>query len=322
MNTSTTSYNNDVIQTSHAPYIQSTDIEHKTKEPSTSYGIINVHLSGDLNKYSTLIKKAFELQSINDAITNIDITTLVDISSTEYSEIYNKVTESLMFLLVSRKHSLGYIGFIKGQYELNDINKIKHLFVQMTNEEIDLMFKNTYDQLWNMLWKRNSKKMIYNKDFNANKAKFNEIMSKYNIHDFKPKFPTREWGFPKGKKNGNESNISCAIRECGEETTLCKSEITILPGIMPLTEIMRGTDNVQYKHVYFLALLENIRVLDLDNDSPHFVEIDTAGWFKKERTLNLIRPYHVEKIQIIHQITNFITYAIYCIEQAVKNDKP
>ena len=291
-------------------FINETKLIEK-KEPPTSYGVVGIHLSGELNKYSNLIKHTFEITQYN-----IDITKVVDISNIEYRKLYSKVNELLMFLLVSRKHSLGYIEFIKGQYEINDIRKIKHLFLQMTNEEIDLIFKKRFDSIWTSLWGRNARKMSLNREYIISKEKYNELLLRYNINDFKPKFPTKEWGYPKGKKYGNESNISCAIRECSEETSLFKSEINILPGIYPLTENMIGTNGLQYKHIYFIALFENIRLLDLNNENVKFVEIDTAGWFKKDRALNLIRPYHVEKIKIINQIVQFITYMIYCAKQS------
>jgi 8-oxo-dGTP pyrophosphatase MutT (NUDIX family) len=292
--------------------------DDKRPEPVTSYGVININITEPLNHYTPLILKAFE-QSASD----VDITTIVDINNDEFKLLKDLVSESILFLLISRKHSLGFVEFIRGRYDINDDKSIRHLFVQMTENEIREIFTIQFDILWNSMWKKNAKKTTYHKEYIVAKDKHGKIIQKYKMKNFKPRFPVREWGFPKGRKNSNEANISCAIRECCEETSLFKSEISVLPGILPLTEIMVGTNMVQYKHVYYLSLMSCTRALDMYSDELQFVEIDTAGWFKKERVINLIRPYHTEKIKIINQIINFIAYAIYCAQndQHDENDE-
>lgn len=278
-------------------------------EPITSYGMININLSGELKEYENNIKSAFTKN------THVDILSLAVDDNDDYRNIYNMVQKNLLFLLISRKHSLGYIEFIRGRYDISDNSTIEHLFVQMTENEIYNIFEIPFDTLWCILWKKNAKKNTYNKEYVTASEKYEYVISTYNINDFKPKYPTKEWGFPKGRKNNGETNINCALRECSEETTLCRSEMHILTGISPLVEEMTGTNNVQYRHIYYLSIIDNIRNLSIENDTIQFAEIDTAGWFKKERILNLIRPYHKEKIDIVNQIISFIAYTVYCVEQ-------
>ena len=58
----------------------------------------------------------------------------------------------IKFLMIQRKHSLGYLEFLRGRYDLNNIESIVFLLEQMTpNELIDLSIKE-FDYLWNMLW--------------------------------------------------------------------------------------------------------------------------------------------------------------------------
>lgn len=287
--------------------------DDKHSEPVTSYGVININITEPLNHYIPLILKAFEQPTLE-----VDITTIVAIDNNEFKSLKNLVSESLLFLLISRKHSLGFIEFIRGRYDTTNEESIRYLFEQMTDNEIREIFATNFDILWNTMWKKNAKKSTYHKEYITAKEKHIKILQKYNVSNFKPKYPIREWGFPKGRKNNNEPNISCAIRECCEETTLFKSEISVLPGILPLTEMMIGTNLVQYKHVYYLSIMSSTRSLDICNDELQFMEIDTAGWFKKERVSNLIRPYHTEKIKIINQIINFVTYAIYCAQNDEK----
>lgn len=277
----------------------------------TSYGVININITAPLYSYMEIIKHAF-----HDIDCQVNISNVICESSEEFMELRNLVSNSLLFLLVSRRHSLGFIEYIRGRYNPDNFEEVNHLFIQMTDNEIKDIFSKEFDNLWNSMWKKNAKKTSYHKEYIIAKEKHQKIIDTLNFKLFLPKYPNREWGFPKGRKNSSETNIACAIRECCEETSLFKSEISILSGIKPLTEIMTGTNGVQYKHVYYLSMLDSIRTLDVYNDDVNFIEIDTVGWFKKERAINLLRPYHTEKHKIIDKIIDFITYAIYC----AKND--
>jgi 8-oxo-dGTP pyrophosphatase MutT (NUDIX family) len=45
------------------------------------------------------------------------------------------------------------------------------------------------------------------------------------LNEIKEYWDTPEWGFPKGKKNRNENDRECAIREFREETNIESHEI-------------------------------------------------------------------------------------------------
>ena len=60
----------------------------------------------------------------------------------------------------------------------------------------------------------------------------------------------QEWGFPKGRKKQNETDIECALREFTEETQYKPDTITIDDYSFPYHEIFFGTN----KHKYFLLL--------------------------------------------------------------------
>ena len=46
------------------------------------------------------------------------------------------------YLIVCRRHSIGFVDFIRGKYDLDDLFFIQKLFDDMTNEEIDLVSNN------------------------------------------------------------------------------------------------------------------------------------------------------------------------------------
>ena len=136
-------------------------VKYKThkSEPITSYGMININLPGPLKEYEQNVKAAFTKN------TSVDILTLKIEDNEKYNEIHDMVKNTLLFLLISRKHSLGYIEFIRGRYDISDNTSIEHLFIQMTENEIYNIFKIPFDTLWCILWKKNAKKNTYNKEY-------------------------------------------------------------------------------------------------------------------------------------------------------------
>lgn len=289
-----------------------THISNTCTEPTTSYGLININMIDELKEYKNELKMIFNNDQLPVDIMTFDSSDEELRDNEKYDEIYNNVKKSLLFLLVSRKHSLGYIEFIRGRYEMEDVKSIKYLFDQMTETEISNIRKLSFDILWCRLWKKNAKKHTFDKEYTVSIEKFTFVKKNYNLSEFLPLYSVSEWGFPKGRRNNGETNLKCAVRECCEETSLLQSELNILSSVKPIVENIIGTNNIQYKHVYYISIVDNIRKLNVINEPNQFVEIDTIGWFKKERVDNLIRPYHKEKLNIINKIINFLTYAIYC----------
>ena len=81
-------------------------------EPITSWGIILVKILNNKNKiYHN------KNTQIND-ISNIKIETKKDLEKISY------YLDNIQFLMISRKHSLGYIEFIMGRYILSNIDHI------------------------------------------------------------------------------------------------------------------------------------------------------------------------------------------------------
>lgn len=58
------------------------------------------------------------------------------------------------------------------------------------------------------------------------------------------RWPTPEWGFPKGRRNIGESDIACATREFNEETGLNQLQYRIFENLEPIREVFFGNNNV------------------------------------------------------------------------------
>ena len=55
-----------------------------------------------------------------------------------------------------------------------------------------------------------------------------------------------EWGFPKGRRNPHETDITCASREFQEETGLYRQDFTIIQNTYPISETFFGSNQVHY----------------------------------------------------------------------------
>ena len=224
--------------------------------------------------------------------------------------------------MISRKNSLGYIEFIRGRYNPDDIATIKYLMDQMTEQEItNILQTDNFDILWCDLWKKTARNKNYDKEYEISQEKYNKtkLIHLKTISEFKPKYPIPEWGFPKGRRNTSEKDIECAIRECHEETSLDYSELAVLNRIYPISEQFKGTNGIEYKHIYYLSIVEANRNLNVLITPEQHIEVDTVGWFKYDRVMNLIRPYHVEKKKLVEDMLKFIAYNIMWIEMKTIN---
>lgn len=279
------------------------DITHEfyeCHEPITSYGII-------------LIKNNLK---------DIDLCKILE-SNTENQELTMKINSdndiyrfallkgSLQFLIIQRKFSLGYLEFVRGKYNTEDIDSIIFLFQQMTQEEINKINTNDFNTLWNEIWHNNkvpsNKNSYAYKEYTNSSEKFNKLKNnkQYNLTFFvtnvKPSWNYTEWGFPKGKRNKNETDIECAIREFKEETNLTDDDFTIIKSYKPLVETFLGTNGKPYRHVYYIAVSNNNidPVINCDNPSQAN-EIGNICYCSYD-TINdyMFRPYHIERKKLI-----------------------
>ena len=121
------------------------------------------------------------------------------------------------------------------------------------------------------------------------------------INSIKPKFTFNEWGFPKGRREMYESDIVCAMREFEEETFYNEDDYFILDDTNYIKENLTGTDGNKYRHNYFIALLYENKIKNIENK-----EIGDIKFLNIDECLENIRPYHENKQIIIKKIHNLI----------------
>jgi 8-oxo-dGTP pyrophosphatase MutT (NUDIX family) len=267
------------------------------KEPITSWGIILVNLS-----------------QINNKIIDHDKINLKSKIFTIYPQNYKELEDissymnNVRFLLVQRRHSIGFMDFIRGKYKLDNIDQINSLFQYMNKNEINLIGTKTFEELWSEIW-NNDEHRINNlkREFTFAKNQFEKLKNgddtelnlEFYVNNVAPLYKFNEWGMPKGRRDRNESTLECAIREFSEETGIDINKIKIINNIEPVEENLIGTNGIPYRHIYYIAEIYDDTLPEILNNN----EIGGIGYFNMYESNDLIRDYHTEKkniIRIIH----------------------
>jgi ADP-ribose pyrophosphatase YjhB (NUDIX family) len=219
------------------------------------------------------------------------------------------VNGSIEILLIRRKDSLAFVDFMRGKYNLDDLEYIVKILERMTLSEHKMLLENDFKTLWNYLWGTTITNQYKNEE-KISQIKFDKLKNGYSINNnfilindlikkCKIQFDEPEWGFPKGRRNYQEKDIMCGLREFEEETGYSKDDIIIINNILPLDEIFTSSNYKSYKHKYFLAVMfEDIPV----NDNYQKSEVSKVSWKTYEEMIEIIRPYNLEKIEMISKV--------------------
>lgn len=156
----------------------------------------------------------------------------------------------IKYLLSQRRDTIEYTDYLKGKYLYVHLQKY---FSLMTDDERRRLICYNFDDLWDDLWVDHTNRLyheMYEKakiKFSANITTMKRLLNKTTSQTNEPR-----WGFPKGKRNGNEDMIACALREFCEETNLILNYSHIM-SIPPAVEIFKGSNDKMYRTVYYIA---------------------------------------------------------------------
>jgi 8-oxo-dGTP pyrophosphatase MutT (NUDIX family) len=291
------------------------------KDPIISWGVILVRMTGLKNiiikhKKNTKISGYKNISLIDDNMDN-DMDDDMDNEKTLNLRNNIKMTYHLMnnikFLMISRKHSLGYIEFIMGRYHISNIDNVVFIIQQMSMIEINKIKSHIddFEFLWTDLWGKENSNKKYIRDYNRAKKLFEELKSVESSIDLKylldnltplPIFKNPEYGFPKGRKNIGETDLECAKREFMEETGLEEEDFKIIENVKPIVENIVGTNGVKYRHVYYLAESTNEKMPVLNDSKEQKYEIGSIGFYSYNDAKLFIRSYHIEKLDIVNNL--------------------
>ena len=261
---------------------------HQCKNPITSYGII-----------------LFRIYKRN--IQNLDI---------------NPDENNIEFLMIRRKDSFGYIDFVRGKYSPYNIEHIQHIVNEMSIVEKERILSLPFNTLWEQMWGNVSN--IQYKNEEAASAKKYEIIKNgvliddvlIKLEDIVNKSDTKwletEWEFPKGRRNYQEKDLDCALREFEEETGISSKSISIIENLLPFEELFIGTNHKSYKHKYFLAYMNENNDNQNNLHNYQLTEVSKLDWKAIDKCLESIRPYNLEKKQLIININKVLQeYRLY-----------
>jgi len=219
------------------------------------------------------------------------------------------------YLMIRRKDTLGYIDFMRGKYSVYNKEYIMNMLKQMTKEEKEVLNSNDFNAAWSRIWGINSISNQYKSEESISRDKFqllnNGIFNKNIFYTLQTmieesnnydSWEEPEWGFPKGRRNFQEKDFDCAIREFKEETGYNPNSLKNIKNIYPFEEIFTGSNYKSYKHKYYLAFLDY--ETSLNTKSFDSTEVSKMEWKSFEDCIKSIRSYNLEKKRLITNINN------------------
>lgn len=230
------------------------------------------------------------------------------------------------YLMVQRKDSLSYVEFIRGRYNIKSKSYILEMFSLMTEGERQGVATHSFEKLWQDLWCKNicDENKNFSKEYKEAAEKFLMLKKGYYIkcgeertffsiqHILETtisRYNETEWGFPKGRRNINEGDISCALREFKEESGILPKHIQLCHNIKPLEEVFSGSNTVRYKHVYYIGQLMTDVKRDVGVDplnKQQCKEIKSICWFDYNTAQSKIRGSNVERKELFRRLNQLI----------------
>ena len=223
-------------------------------------------------------------------------------------------------LLIQRRDSLGYVDLLRGKYSIHDVEYIKKQISGMTDEEREKILTRDFDDLWAEMWGSESGDVQYKKDKENSRNKLMALRdgitldisgTTASLADFvrecETHWATPEWGFPKGRRDGSEGDLDCALREMKEETGLDDKDVIVVHNLEPLNETFFGSNRVHYSHKYFIIYVPDGKEVKYDPSNPHMKrEIGSLGWFTLNNALQQIRSENIEKREILLRLGSLL----------------
>jgi len=222
--------------------------------------------------------------------------------------------------MIQRKDSLGFMDIMRGKYKVNEPDYIKKQLRGMTTAERNKVETMEFEDIWHELWGSDTESsQRYAHDRIVSRQKLAELRhgielpsgEKYTLYDLLRQQPavytTPEWGFPKGRRDPYETDIQCAFRELAEETSIKEDELLKMLNVAPLVEQFYGSNDVHYRHTYYVAQYIGQRNITFDALNCEMArEIGNLSWVSLDDAKLILRPENLEKYEIISQLTQLL----------------
>ena len=245
------------------------------------------------------------------------------------------------YLMIRRRDTLGYIDFMRGKYSIYNKAYVINMLKQMTLEEKAPLLIGDFALLWDGVWNGDDRggSASHHSEERASRDKYYALLhgvyelggksrlrtsaaatdddtapatteEKYTLESMIEEsnrgeiWTEAEWGFPKGRRNQNETDYECGIREFCEETGYPRKCLRNVQNVFPFEEIFMGSNYKTYKHKYYLMYVDNSYLTGLGDLTTRFQksEVSKIEWKTYEECCECIRGYNLEKQRLITNI--------------------
>lgn len=244
------------------------------------------------------------------------------------------------YLMIMRKDTLGFVDFMRGKYSINNKEYILNMLHQMTKREKEQLLTCSFDELWRNIW---GEEVIVSEQYKneeiTSKNRFTSLVAgvgecgcscptnttqeccsenrkSYNLKTLIEEsnqvecWEEAEWGFPKGRRNYQEKDYACAVREFSEETGYSSNLLCPFRNLIPFEEIFTGSNYKSYKHKYYVVYMNYE-----DSMKPRkfqACEVGASEWKSYEECVKCIRPYNKEKLRLLRDVNDLCTRICQC----------
>ena len=185
---------------------------------------------------------------------------------------------------------------------------------QMTFDEKKSLLENSFSDLWYHIWGKEKLSSQYKSEEISSQEKYNilkdgvyidgerqyDLQSLIEESNKKHTWNEPEWGFPKGRRNFQEKDFACALREFTEETGIHTNYLSNIQNILPFEEVFTGSNYKSYKHKYYVSFCKNSTSIKME--SYQTSEVSDMQWFNFDDCNKMIRSYNLEKKRMLSKI--------------------
>ena len=83
--------------------------------------------------------------------------------------------KGIKYLMIQRKDTLGFVDFIRGKYNIKNLQYLLNIFNEMTVQEKTMLKLCTFQQLWDHMWNYRNISVRYKNEMEHSKKKFESL---------------------------------------------------------------------------------------------------------------------------------------------------
>jgi ADP-ribose pyrophosphatase YjhB (NUDIX family) len=216
----------------------------------------------------------------------------------------NPVLKEREYLMIRRKDTLGYMDFMRGKFPIYQKNYIMNMLKQMTIDEK----KKLRLRIKEGAMKEKIQILINGVVSHNERYDLSSLMDESDTYET---WTEPEWGFPKGRRNAQEKDYACALREFAEETGYSISVLKNIRNIVPFDEIFIGSNYKSYRHKYYIMYMNYKDSLEVNSFQKS--EVSGMEWKTFTDCLKSIRSYNLEKKKILTNVNYCLDKTVLCV---------